>query len=463
MSSRVPDSSFPCPLEMLSPPRQGQTIEVSRSETQWTAEDHFKSNNNSMKVLLSMAIGLDDERTGTVFGDYKTNEHFPKKNKKVWCPAATDLLNEVKRRKKVNGDGSKTNAQVKKEKLLIFLIDNPIEIESDKAFILDKVSLFIAEGGAAKSANQCTTLPKQQWSGPTPFLRLIHAIFEDDVRDVFQQHFTVLSREELDGRNNEDTMRRCPWIAVSDKWNDKNYNPTSKTYNDLHDEFVSEIDLRHSAIANMGNLSPDKAKSKFGKLKNDLIMVKNNWELSGNGDGSIERNRDNADDSDEDELEIINANDKRNFLNGKSPSILYLWKMAEEFDLLTCVCQQLDLSASLDTSRSDDDDSGNAICRKRKKKNTHNDDEGEWNALIDVMKKTATETRNKIQAKREEIAATKSMKLMELIAKEEDKQYEIENKLDDAEEGTRKYNRLNNRLAHVERKIAGLNDMLSKI
>ena len=56
-------------------------------------------------------------------------------------------------------------------------------------------------------------------------------------------------------------------------------------------------------------------------MKNDLIVVKNNWELSGNGDGCVARDSTEFDG-------IINGNDKRKFLNGVSSVCLYLWEKA---------------------------------------------------------------------------------------------------------------------------------------
>ena len=52
----------------------------------------------------------------------------------------------------------------------------------------------------------------------------------------------------------------------------------------------------------MGVLTPDKAKIKYNKMKNEVIIVKMNYEKSGNGDGSL-REPEVCSDSDEDEVE----------------------------------------------------------------------------------------------------------------------------------------------------------------
>ena len=38
-----------------------------------------------------------------------------------------------------------------------------------------------------------------------------------------------------------------------------------------------------------------------------------------------------------DELEVIDGEDKKNFLRGKSPAVLYLWQKVEEADLMKSV------------------------------------------------------------------------------------------------------------------------------
>ena len=96
----------------------------------------------------------------------------------------------------------------------------------------------------------------------------------------------------------------------------------------LHEDFSSTIDLGYEAVSGMGKLDPAKAKSKFMKLKNDLVFVKNNYEKSGNGEGC----HTNIDDSFE--VELIDGSAKKNFLRGRSPAILYLWEKAEEFESL---------------------------------------------------------------------------------------------------------------------------------
>ena len=172
---------------------------------------------------------------------------------------------------------------------------------------------------------------RDQWSGIIPFLRIIHRITDfDSIREALLLSFQVMNRPELDGQHNENIRRNDPWVLIADKWNDTNYNLGSKTYPELHEEFTNEIDIGHAKVAGMGELTPEKAKQKYMKMKSQMVIVRSKWRASGNGEGSIQKSRETSvdadsieDQMDDAELVLMDANDKKNFLNGYSPSILY--------------------------------------------------------------------------------------------------------------------------------------------
>ena len=282
-----------------------------------------------------------------------------------------------------------------------------------------------------------------------------------------------MTRVELDGRNNEDTMRRCPWILASDKWNDPHYNPVSMSFNDLHEDFTEQIDLGHSTVSRMGNLTAKKAKEKFMKMKNDLIIVKNNWEKSGNGDGSVRNNAiaELADSDDETEMDLMNANEKCNFLNGKSPATLYLWEVAESHGILASVCNELNSSVMLDSSgdAADIESSG-----REKRKNAKEKDDANFTHMISGLKETIQETNSEMKstnvvmisavaAKNSANATNKENKLMELIQTENRLIYDIEDELDETGVGSRRRERLESRLDALRKRIKDFEDQLQNV
>ena len=181
------ESDAPQTQVSVPPPGDSQTtIRTDDLSGVPLAEEHFVTNNNSMKILLSMAVGIEDPSIpGTFYGDYNNHPSFPSKQKKSWNPSNDHLFDEIKRRKRIFSDHSNTSTQMRKDGALTWLKANPLTNEVDKAFIVDKVSTFLKEVAAAKneknekrgkaSGGDANTTSRQ-WSGMIPFLRLIHAI-----------------------------------------------------------------------------------------------------------------------------------------------------------------------------------------------------------------------------------------------------------------------------------------------
>ena len=131
-----------------------------------------------------MAIGLNDPTIpGKKIMDVSDDIRFPQTKKKQWNPALKDLIQEVRRRKLAAGNTSITNKQMRKKDALTFLQTNPLTLEEDKKFVLQKVSEFIDKCEAAKQEKSATEpSPSQQWTGLVLFLFLIHLLvnFEDN-------------------------------------------------------------------------------------------------------------------------------------------------------------------------------------------------------------------------------------------------------------------------------------------
>ena len=300
-----------------------------------------------------MAVGL-DLGDGEIFKG-KFDEKFPLAHRSKWKPTTSDFIDEIKRRKEILGKKPKVNSQMKLSVALDWLVENPILGDDDKAFVLHKVAAFLKVSSEV-AAEKPKPSGSQKWVGIVPYLRLIHCITDkDDAKASFLKSFSVKTRKELEDRK----LTKDVWAIVSDYFNDPNFNVTSSLYPMLHDDFSSAIHLGYQAVSGMGKLDATKAKSKFMKLKNDLVYVKNNYEKSGNGEGC----HTNIDDSFEDE--VIDGSAKKNFLRGRSPAILYLWEKADEFDLLDSVTQQLDDATGIDISSND----GSELTMKRKFQN----------------------------------------------------------------------------------------------
>ena len=315
-----------------------------------SAEEHFVENENSKKVLLAMVVGLKDENDVLFDGNYNTDA-YPTKQRRKWMPILADFVSEIKRRKLSMGQKPKANSQMKIDAALNWLIQNPITDEQDKEYILGQMNLFMTVV-SANLVNSVESSPKsKQWKGSIPFLRLIHCLVDnDDVKEAFQKSFTILTRKELDGRNNPDTQKACPWELISKYFNSESFNPKSTKYPELHEEFKEELDLSFNKVKEMGELDHEKAKSKFVLMKNYLIFVKMNYEKSGNGDGCLDLDDDSSTEEIFKQLKVIDGKDKKIFLQGRPPYTLYFWMKVDESNLMETVTQQLNDAVGIDTS-----------------------------------------------------------------------------------------------------------------
>ena len=90
-------------------------ISPSTSQCISKAQQHYESNGNHMKLILCMSVGLKDE-DGKIFGDFSKDERCPKKNKKKFIPSNANLIDEIKRRKKIIDPSKehKANSQMMK-------------------------------------------------------------------------------------------------------------------------------------------------------------------------------------------------------------------------------------------------------------------------------------------------------------------------------------------------------------
>ena len=99
-------------------------------------------------------------------------------------------------------------------------------------------------------------------------------------------------------------------------WNDTNFNPKLTLYPNLHPEFSVDIDISFEAVKNMGELTANKAKAFYMRMRKELIIIKGNYEASGNGFGSAPSEGSSND---------FVGDDRKDFLSVYSPAILYLW------------------------------------------------------------------------------------------------------------------------------------------
>jgi hypothetical protein len=214
--------------------------------------------------------------------------------------------------------------------------------------------------------------PVGVWTKNEPWLRLLHCILEDDIRQHYLQRDRVASRPELDAMSLPDRpMSVYKRIAI--KWNDPLFNPVTSV-STCHEDFSNPIDIGWDAVVIDGGYAPPNEETVHHRLtdmRTKLVRIIKNWERSGQGEGTeqdCELEVDNEEaticNRDPDELSPAQLghlenrsayamHSRQNFLDhpskGKVGSwILYYWEQMERFDLLECTINILsdDVNAS---------------------------------------------------------------------------------------------------------------------
>jgi hypothetical protein len=67
------------------------------------------------------------------------------------------------------------------------------------------------------------------WQGIAPICRLIHCLVDfDEHKRMFLSRHDAMDRSALYDRNSEESRRLTVWDFVANKWNDVEFNPTTK-------------------------------------------------------------------------------------------------------------------------------------------------------------------------------------------------------------------------------------------
>ena len=160
------------------------------------AERFLVEQSNRWTTLFALCIGLDetldDGLTKKPLLDLNESP-FKSLKKKDIKPSLECLKEEVKRRSGLEVNRAKNIPKPNgwsAPKCIEWLKDNPITTNDDVAFLYRKekeVKEIVANAtqkAPAASANQSLDgEPGNKWFGPLPYLRLIHCLFEDDIKE----------------------------------------------------------------------------------------------------------------------------------------------------------------------------------------------------------------------------------------------------------------------------------------
>jgi hypothetical protein len=159
----------------------------------------------------------------------------------------------------------------------------------------------------------------------------------------------------IEQQNAPAAMESNVWHMVANKWNNPNFLPVTSVKPDTHSNFARPIPLTFETVSTLQPATMEKVEQKWNSVNLTLKRGIQKWERSGQGDGGFDK-EDAAVEEDEDASdEGGNGNRfrrlkkrpqqaldlRRNFFDGKSTYLLYLWEMLEEHNLFQSSMQQL--------------------------------------------------------------------------------------------------------------------------
>ena len=350
-----------------TPPQQ-QPPTIQDNNGQCATERYLAMNSNKLSVLFALCIGLEetiDDDTGLKVPLMDLNEDAFKslKKKKDIKPSLDILREEVKRRSDFlvqDGNKPKPNGW-SITKCQDWLKANPITTDADVSFLVKRAK---AIKQVVANATQTTVSPANpssvatengnKWYGPLPYLRLIHCLLEDDIKEKWIHRDRPLTIQEIDARRSdirEDTV----FETIAARWNSSLFNPTTMVSN-CHYDFSEEIDVGFDATSEFARASPTKVKDKLAKMKAALSSIIHKWERSGQGDGGRIDEEDEDDEEQEQEQDSSGDNpqgvtnvensqwgrsegrqgafDCRESFLGPNPSyLLYFWDVLDQNNL----------------------------------------------------------------------------------------------------------------------------------
>jgi hypothetical protein len=347
MSSSLEDPSDSFPLgedgagdteDIEDPEEIDELVEKSPSEKFHIEVGH------KLTPLVCMSIGLECE----INYNEKPWNTVGKQNSK---PKVQEYKKEVNRRVKLFpmtrialGDRPRSTNNWNKEQCVEWLKKYPLTGDC-AAYVMAQTEHL------KKVYNRHIEEAAEPWRAPVPQLRMFHCIVDDSIKAKFLRRNDAPTRRQLDSRNS-DTRALTVWEEIANMWNDKDFNPVADTI-DSHPDFYEAIDISYEAVAKFMPATATKVEDLMTRFRSMLVRVIKNWEASGQGEGGVPREI-----GGDDTIPVLDTDDvgfgslqgraphalanRRNFLDGAPPLILYMWELFDKHQLLSTTCQILE-------------------------------------------------------------------------------------------------------------------------
>jgi hypothetical protein len=379
-------SSLSC-CEHQSTPTTSEAEEeetIATLQTPSTCQRMIERNENSKKMLHAMAVGLKDASGQLLLIPsikFPDEPYASSRARKSFVPACKDLQKEVIRRARLFEKDEPKCKNWKLERLEQFLVELPLTDRDDVEYLRTEVLSFKEALQTASSERNYISQSKP-WNN-NAFLRLAHVLLEDDVKLAFIHRHDCMDQHALDARNHND---RPPTFeeACAEKFNDTSFIPSTVEAPTLHSDYAESFELLFDE--ELGPVTPEQVKTRMADTKTKLMIMIDNWERSGNGDGN---NKEGTEENcNEDEGPIVRNDgwghfpllrmtyqddNRENFLPpGHKSYLLYWWHLMDAEDILLFV---LNVLPGVTSATCDSIPRAGAAVKRRKRQETEEQEE----------------------------------------------------------------------------------------
>ena len=296
---------------------------------------------------MSMAIGL-KSHDGRELGNTDLEPYKSMKFHKKVNPTVKHLKQEIKRRSMAKGADFKAPScnYWSKEKLVQWMQANPVEEPKDVQFLVAEEKKLFELLSSAEAEKQQERNRSGPWNTNLPFLRMYHCICVDECRDALMHLNDPMTRAQLDARNSAERPETF-YELVARYFNDASNLFITESLPDLHVSFAHPITLGLDDMPVI-EITADDVKKHFGEARAKLIKMIARWELSGNGFG--QRAEDDDDYGRMGEEQLGCGDNRGHFLDSMTKEhVLYLWHIADRYDILRNVLNVLSDSCAADS------------------------------------------------------------------------------------------------------------------
>jgi hypothetical protein len=109
--------------------------------------------------------------------------------------------------------------------------------------------------------------------------------------------------------------------------------------------FLNPISLSHNAISNIQPTTSDKFRQKLSEMRVGLTRAITNWSFSGQGEGAADDEAFGC----TKQMKAAGNDDRSNFVTDNTAYLIYLWELAEAYEILPSAVQVMDASIGVPT------------------------------------------------------------------------------------------------------------------